>query len=439
MSRLCITASLSFLLLANVTVSLGDDWPQWMGPTRDDVWQEKGIIKEFPKDGPKILWRAPIAGGYAGPAVAKGRVYVTDYVTDGEKKNDPGARPELKGNERVLCLDAKDGKLLWKHEYPCEYKISYPAGPRTTPSISDGKVYTLGAEGNLVCLNAESGELVWEKDLKKEYKIEAPQWGFSGHPLVQGDTLFCLVGGEGSVAVAFDKNTGKEKWRALSAKEPGYAPPTMIESGGKQQLLVWSSESLNSLDPATGKVYWTIPLKPDYGMSIMAPRKEGNYVFASGIGDQSLLVELDSAQPGAKEVWRGTNQTAIYCVNSTPIVDGETMYGVDRMGQLRGVTLATGKRLWETLAPTTGKRPANSGTAFLVKNGDHYFLFSETGDLIIAKLSPEGYEEISRTHLVDQTNEAFGRDVVWSHPAFANRTVFARNDKEIVAASLEEK
>jgi outer membrane protein assembly factor BamB len=438
MSRLFAYASVAAALFIPVGTLSADDWPQWMGPTRDDVWHESGILKEFPKDGPKILWRAPISGGYSGPAVAQGKVYVTDFLAEGDKSNDPGKKSELKGQERILCFSENDGKLLWKYEYPCEYKISYPAGPRTTPAVNEGKVYSLGAEGNLVCLDAAAGKLIWEKDLKKEYNIQAPHWGFSGHPLVEGDKLFALVGGEGSVAVAFDKNTGKEIWRALSASEPGYAPPTLIEAGGTKQLIQWSAEAINSLDPSTGKVYWSVPLKPDYGMSIMAPRQQGNYLFASGIGDQSLLLELDANKPNAKELWRGTNKMAVYCVNSTPVVDGETMYGVDRMGQLRGVTLATGKRLWETLKPTTGSRPANSGTAFLTKNGDQYFIFSETGDLIIAKLTPEGYTEVSRAHVVDQTNEAFGREVVWSHPAYAAKKAFIRNDKEIVAVSLAE-
>src|SRR5438034_2816175 len=162
-------------LLAYAAVA--DDWPQWLGPERDDVWKETGIVEKFPAGGPKILWRAPLSGGYSGPAVAGGKVFITDYVrASGEAKNDPGARPDLTGKERVLCLRASDGKELWKHEYDCPYKISYPNGPRTTPAVSGGKVYTLGAEGNLFCLDAETGKPLWSKDLKKEYQIDAPHW-----------------------------------------------------------------------------------------------------------------------------------------------------------------------------------------------------------------------------------------------------------------------
>ena len=149
-----------------VSDSRADDWPQWMGPNRDAVWAEKGIVENFPPDGPKILWRVPVAWGYSGPAVVNGRVYVTDFVTDADirKISNPGARPPLKGAERVLCLDAQTGKEIWKHQYDCAYAISYPGGPRCTPTYDNGKLYTLGAEGHLFCLDVDKGTVIWSKD-----------------------------------------------------------------------------------------------------------------------------------------------------------------------------------------------------------------------------------------------------------------------------------
>jgi outer membrane protein assembly factor BamB len=431
----------STLLLLFATTLRADDWPQWMGPTRDGVYAEKGLLAKFPASGAKVLWRMPIAGGYAGPAVAGDKVFVTDFVKEaGDSTNDPSKRSEVTGAERVLCFARADGKLLWKHADPRAYKISYPAGPRTTPTVAGGKVYTLGAEGHLLCLDAENGEVVWSKDLQKEYKIDAPIWGFCGHPLVDGQQLICLVGGEGSVVVSFDKDSGKELWRALSAPEPGYCPPSIIEAGGARQLLIWHPKALNSLNPKTGEVYWSIDFEPSYGMSVTRPQQAGDFLYASGIGDAALLLKLDRAKPAAEEVWRGEKKTAVYCSNSTPLIADGVIYGADcQVGALRGVKLSTGERLWETFVPTTGgERRASHGTAFLVKNGDRYFLFSETGDLIIAKLSAEGYEELSRAKLLEPTGDAFGRPVVWSHPAFAHRCVFARNDEEIVCVSLAE-
>lgn len=432
-------AAFSFSALAFcANFAVADDWPQWLGPNRDGIWHEKGIVSKFPEKGMPVKWRVPVSAGYSGPAVAKGRVYITDYVRDsGDTSNDPGSRRALEGKERIQCLDANTGKQIWEHSYPCKYNISYPSGPRATPTIHSGKVYMLGAEGNLICLDATDGKVIWSKDLKVAYKAETPLWGFCGAPLVDGDKLICLVGGPGSVAVAFNKDTGAEIWKALTA-EAGYCPPSIIEAGGTRQLIIWHTEAINGLNPETGQVYWSIPLKPDYGMSIMIPQKHGDFLFASGIGNVGALLKLDRKKPAAEVVWRGRNDNAVYAANTTPLIDESgTLYGADcRGGQLRGVELETGKRLWETFAPTTGTRRGGHGTVFIVRNGDRYFLFSETGDLILARMSAKGYDEISRFHLIDPTGECFNRDVVWSHPAYANQSVFARNDKELVCVSL---
>lgn len=439
MTRLLCCCAIVVLVQSSVRA---DDWPQWLGPKRDSVWRETGILDEFPKSGLTVKWRAPVGLGYSGPAVAGGRVYLTDYIKEsGDTTNNPGERKVLTGRERVLCLNEADGKPIWEHSDAVTYKISYPSGPRVTPTIAGGKVYTLGAEGRLLCLNADDGKVVWAKELKQDYKTESPIWGFCGAPLVDGQKLICLVGGEGSVAVAFDKDTGKELWKGLSASESGYCPPSIIEAGGQRQLLIWTADDLNSLDPETGKVYWSQPLKPSYGMSIAIPRKHGDLLFASGIGGVGAVFKLDRTKPAAEVVWRGTNKTAVYAANTTPFIDDDNIiYGADCMsGQFRAVKLETGERLWDTFAPTTNTRRGTHGTAFIVRNDDRYFLFSETGDLIVARLSAKGYDEISRFHVLDPTGECFGRDVVWSHPAFADKCCFARNDKELVCVSLAAK
>ena len=149
------------------------DWPQWMGPNRDGVWPETGILEKFPEGGPKVLWRtARSPAGYSGPAVADGKVYVTDRVLAKGAMNpaDPfDSKTEVKSTERVLCLDAKTGKEIWKHEYDCPYQISYPAGPRCTPTVHGGKVYALGAMGDLFCLDAKTGKPIWSKNFPKDY------------------------------------------------------------------------------------------------------------------------------------------------------------------------------------------------------------------------------------------------------------------------------
>jgi len=232
-------------MLLSASVLQADDWPQWLGLQRDGVWRETGIIEKFPTNGLKFRWRTPIGGGYSGPAVTKGRVYLMDRQLANGATNPTNAfaRGTIPGGERVVCLKEADGKTLWLHEYDCPYTVSYASGPRVTPTVHDGKVYTLGSEGNLLCLDAEKGSVLWSRDFRKEFDIKTPTWGFTGHPLVDGNKVICLAGGDGSVAVAFDKDTGKELWRALSAKEPGYCPPMIYEAGGKRQLIVWHPDS----------------------------------------------------------------------------------------------------------------------------------------------------------------------------------------------------
>lgn len=430
--------SLAIALIVSVSLSglvVADDWSQWLGNERDSHWNETGIVDTLPEK-PNVLWRMPVEIGYSGPAVVANRVYVADYrVTSGNAKQpNPGKRDELEGFERIHCLDAETGKEIWKYEYPCNYKISYAMGPRCTPTIDDGHVYFLGAEGHLVCITTESGKEVWKKDLKTEYKLkESPMWGFAAHPLVVGDKLFCLVGGEGTVAVAFDKKTGKEIWRSLSAKSQGYCPPTMINAGGVDQLLIWHAESLNSLNPETGEKYWSFPMKPAYDMSIIAPIKHGDYLLATALQNESILLKLDKEKPAATIVWE---DKGIHPDHNPPVLVDGHIYGVDVKGRLRCIKLESGERVWESLATTPGGRPQSSATGFVIKNGDKYFLTNETGDLILAKMSPKGYEEIGRMKMLEATSSSFGRKVVWSHPAFANKCVFARNDKEIVCISL---
>ncbi len=432
---------LGFFLVALAALP-ADDWPQWLGPQRDAVWRETGIVEKFPADGLKFRWRVPIGGGFAGPAVANGRVYVTDrqLAPGASQPTNPFARGEIPGRERVLCLNEADGKIIWQQEYDCPYTVSYSSGPRATPTVQAGRVYTLGTEGNLLCLDAEKGAVIWSRDFKKDFNLQTPLWGFVGHPLIDGKKLICLVGGEGSVAVAFDKDTGKELWRALTAKEPGYAPPMIYEFAGKRQLILWHPEAVNALDPETGKVFWSYPLLPSVrsGMTIPSPRQSGDRLFLSSFYNGSLMLRVGSEKP--TRIWQSQKVSekdtdGLHSVMATPLLESGYIYSPCSYGQFRCLKADTGERMWETFAPTAGKS-MRWGNAFIVKNGDRCFLFSETGDLIIAKLTPEKYEEISRAHLLDPTNRDPGRPVVWSHPAFANKSVYARNDQEIVCVSL---
>jgi outer membrane protein assembly factor BamB len=389
----------------------------------------------------KVKWRKPIQGGYAGPAVAAGRVFVFDYKKEsGNAFNDPGTRANLKGQERLTAMDADTGKQLWQHAYDCDYSISYPAGPRCTPTVDGDHVYILGSEGDLKCLATSDGNLVWSRSLKRDFGAEVPVWGFAAHPLVDGDLLYTMVGGTGQGVVALDKRTGDVRWKALDAKA-GYCPPSIINAGGTRQLIIYHPTAVMGLDPASGDVYWDIPLTPSYDMSIARPMVEGNLMFASGIRNEAVLIELAADRPAAKVRWRGEPKGAVHSSNATPLFVDGVIFGIDcNQGNLIAVSSDDGSRLWQTFEATKPgeKRFIGHGTAFITRIGDtdRFLLMSETGDLLMARMTKQGYQDLGRFHVLEPTGECFGRPVVWSHPAYANRTAYARNDKEIVAVDL---
>ena len=415
-----------------------EDWPEWRGAGRAGVWRETGIVEKFPDGGLTFRWRVPIQGGYAGPSVADGRVFVTDFTPT----NSPA------GSERALCLEEKTGKLLWEQKWDADYRPlqpTYAGGPRATPTVDGDRVYVLGAVGALACLDVKTGAVKWRKDYQKEYETHVPVWGMAGAPIVDGPRLLCLVGGRGDAeVVAFDKLTGAELWRALpSGGEPGYNQPILIDAGGTRQLIVWTPREVAALDPATGQVHWREPFDIRSGLTVATPVFDQGRLLVSAFYNGSMMFDLDPAKPAARVAWRGKsnseiNTDGLHALINTPVLDGDHLYGVCSHGQLRCLNARTGERVWETQELT--KEKARWATAFIVRNGDRYFINNDRGDLVLAKLSPKGFEEISRTKLIKPTSRGGRRElgaVNWSHPAYANRHIFARNDEEIVCASLE--
>lgn len=442
--RLHRFAALVVLLAALAPSAHADDWPQWQGPRRDGVWREAGILTKFPEGGPKVLWRSPIGSGFSGPAVAGGRVFVMDRQGDmlGKGKEAP-PKGGLKGKERILCFDAASGKPLWSHAYDCDYRIYYTSGPRTTPAVDGDKVYTIGAMGDVFCLDAAKGTVHWHQQVTELCKTKPPLWGYAAHPLIDGYRLICLAGGEGSAVVALDKNTGKELWRALTVKEVGYAPPMIFEAGGRRQLIVWHTEAINSLDPANGNVHWSVkfpegePQRP--GISVATPRKEGDLLFVSSPHHGSLVLKLAADRPATEVVYKGKSSDlsrpdGLHALMCSPILQDGHIYGVCAFGELRCLKADSGKQLWEH---QTAERKTLFATSFIVPHSGRHFLFNDQGDLIIAKLTPKGYTEIDRVHVIEPTLFSRGRDVVWTHPAFAGGCMVVRNDKEIICISLK--
>ncbi len=451
-TRLVVTA----VLLALAAGAAAEDWPEIRGFGRRGVWNETGIVETFPPAGLPVLWRAPVKQGYAGPAVADGRVFVTDFLSDADgvegEEGLGGSRPRLTGTERAHAIDERTGRIIWTQSWRANYGgIIWANGPRATPTVEGERVFVLGAAGQLLALSVKSGAVLWQRDYAKDFGVDRRIWawdyGFAGSPIVDGPRLICFVGGPaGAMVVALDKATGKEVWRALKPGlhiDLGVSQPVIVTAGGVRQLVVWLPDGVFSLNPATGKTYWQHPYLSENSMTAPTPVFAGDLLLFTNFYTGALMLRLDPRKTGATRVWKSTGKSEIdtdglHGVVTTPVIIGDYVYGVCSYGQFRCLRAQTGERMWESQALVGEK--ARWASAQIVRHGDRLFVNNDRGDLVIVQPDPSGYKEISRTALIKPTSPPYNRrqleKVNWSHPAYANRHIYARNDEEILCLSL---
>ncbi|WP_246114312.1 PQQ-binding-like beta-propeller repeat protein [Rubripirellula tenax] len=412
--------------------AVADDWPQWRGIDRDGRIDEPGLMQALPDGHLPRKWTVEIGAGYSGPTVANGRVYVTDRGLDQDDT-------EI---ERVLCFDAETGQEVWKHSYPAVYgDIGYRAGPRASVTIHGDSAISVGAAGQLICFAASDGTIRWQHDLRKAYDARMPIWGITAAPLVYKDLVIQVVAGAGDACVvAFDLWTGKESWRSID--EPaGYSSPILIRQAGQDVAVVWTGASISGLDPKSGRVHWRVEMLPrNMPIGVPTPVVADDLLFVSSFYDGSMLIRFSKDELTAQKVWHraGTdeiNTDALHCMISNPLIKGDHIYGTDSYGQLRCLDIATGDRVWED---TTAVPKARWATIHTIRDGDREIMQNDQGELIFATLSPAGYQEHSRTKLLAPTRKQLPKrgGVTWSHPAIANGHIYARNDNELMCASL---
>ena len=415
---------LTYAIFLLFTLSVyGEDWPQFRGLNRDSIWRETRVLKIFPTNGFNVLWRVPIGAGNSSPVVAHGCVYVSDCQPE---------KPTMW--ERVHCFDEKTGRRFWTYRYQIDWHPGFDtnnqSGPCATP-IVDGKiVFSVGATGHLLALDTQRGTLIWKRSLGIDYNLEKfPD--MTSCPLIEGGLLIVLLCGKpGAYVVAFEKHTGKEVWRALDDPPHAFSSPTVISAGGKRQLIVWTPKGVTSLNPATGRVWWREELATREDYAVATPVYSGGRLLISG-----LMFQLDSQQPAVSLLWPENKALSQRVLSHTcmPMILGHNVFAGKIGGRLVCLDANTGKQIWETDKVTS---PGNGATIHLTLNGDSMLLFTDEGNLIRARLDGTGYHELSRARLIEPDYQFGNRKVVFAPLAFANRKVFARNNKELICVSL---
>jgi outer membrane protein assembly factor BamB len=411
--RLVVLFSLIFFMVS----LLGEDWPRWRGPRGDGTWFGPEIAKELPDNGLERVWKSTLYPGFSGVTVKGNRVYTMD-------------RPpveEFGETERVVCLNALNGNVLWDFRYPSEYgNLSYGKGPRASLTIHEEKVFGFGAMGHAFCLNAKDGKKVWFRNLSSEENASRPIWGFSGAPEVFGGEVLMHVGARpaGSI-LALDLDSGQTKWKAGSDKKAGYAPPLPILRDGRRELICWGPNRIMGLPIGGGKELWQVPYEVKYGVSITKPIYHDGIALVCGYWDGAMAIRLGDAPGDAKLLWK--DEERLCGLMSQSLYREGLCYLLDRRNGLTCFELKTGRILWtDGHRLTTAGRNPQASLVWVGKGGDALSLNAE-GELVFLNLSKDGYREHWRDQLVGKT---------WAHPAYAGSRVYARSDRELACFQL---
>ena len=391
------------------------DWPQFRGPRGDGTWRAPELPAAWPDGGLRQVWKQGIGGGYAGVSVAGGRVITMDRQLEPER-------------ERVVCFDAVTGRPLWTHEYPVSYeKLDYGNGPRAAPTLHEDRVYTVGALGDLRCLDIKTGVAHWQKNYLTDYAGRLPTWGFAGSPVIYGDWLIVQPGGEnGASIVAVDRFSGKPVWASLN-DEAGYCTPLIHRAHDQDELICWTPSHVRCLEAKTGKPLWAYPYEITYGVSIAKPIVHENIVLVAGYWHGCKAIRLGETPADAKLAWEENRY--LRGLMSQPLYRNGYVYLLDKQYGLTCFELKTGRKLWDDRNQMTPRGRNPQASLVWLGETDRVIILNEEGELILARLTPEGYHEQSRTKITEFT---------WAHPAFAGRRVFARTDKELICVALDE-
>jgi outer membrane protein assembly factor BamB len=400
--------SLSGTLMTLVPVQ-AQDWPQWRGPHRDGTIAAIALPDPWPQR-LREAYRVEVGEGHAAPIVVGDRIYLFAREKD---------------HEVIRCLEAGSGKELWKHAYPAPYKMDPAAlghgpGPKATPTFADGKLYTQGMSSQLYCLDAGTGKVLWHQDLLRKYDTPGPQFGTSTSLLVEGDEVWTFTGGRKQGAViAFDRTTGREKWQT-PCDGPAYCSPVAVELAGVRQVLTFSRAEFLSLSPRDGKVLWRIPYTTAYEQNIVTPMVFRDLVILSGYAKptQAYRVSREGDRFTVKEAWKN-DKLRMYM--SSPVLDGDHLFGHDQSGQMVCLDAATGKTLWAK---------GNLGDyVSLILAGKQLLCLDDQAELTVLAASPAAYMELARLRVSDSPT--------WAHLALTPGRLYVKDKTRLIVYEMK--
>jgi outer membrane protein assembly factor BamB len=397
------------------------DWPQWRGPNRDGIAPAGPFRTDWDKTPPKTLWTAPLGGGYSSFAVVGDRLYTQDRSA---------------GGERVVCLDAATGKLVWQHSYAADYsslKAGYAVGPRATPTVIDGRVYTVGATGKFLCIEPpkEAGtapRVMWEHDLLAEFDARMPIWGVACSPLVEGDTMIVQPGGRGASVVAFDRETGSVKWK--SGNNPaGYSSPVAATLNSTRIIFAFAGDALLAIRASNGELLDTYPWKTDHNGNIATPLAVGEYVFITSAynkGCALLRVAASGDRVKFEEVYARNNRV-LRSHHASPVLKDGFLFGFDgtRSTLPRCVDLRKGIEV-----PEWGEE-SEVKSATLILAGEHLITFSERGDVSLIAANPKEFTVVATLAGVVRGSD------LWALPVLAGGRLFLRGGDSVVCLDVK--
>ena len=400
-------------LTCSVASAWAEDWPQFRGPRGDGTWQSPPLPENWPAEGLRPRWKVAVGGGYAGISVVGSRVISMDRPT------------EPANSERIFCLDATNGQVLWQHTYPADYKdLDYGNGPRAQPTIIGQRVFAVGSLGDVHCLHLESGEVLWRKHLPRDFGGRLPTWGFASSPVLHNGHLILIAGGPDAGVVSVDPETGAERWRS-TPDEAGYCTPLIVPDLDPPQLVHWSPSHIRGLRLQDGHPLWSTRYEVTYGVSIAKPILQEGLVLVAGYWEGSKAIRLTAGSQAGELAWEENRY--LRGLMSQPLYRDGHVYLLDKQYGLTCFRLSDGKKLWDDKNQLTPRDRNPQASLVWLEREDRAIALNANGELVLMRLNPQGNHETGRSQIIGFT---------WAHPAFAGDLVYARSDSELVCVPL---